>query len=133
MGSAFDGVFPAGADSWTSRRRASEGMPKTPNIIHRDTASELVEEKIKEEDETAVQPDILPIRNQAGGAIETAASRLSDSNHSSSPSPANSSSGFPPSGLQDLNSVEWSYLDPQGQVQGVSCLSQRSGHILSVV
>ncbi|KAF9040365.1 hypothetical protein BDZ89DRAFT_1156583 [Hymenopellis radicata] len=142
MGAGFDGgVFTGGGESWTARRRASEGAAKTPGILHRDPIGELQDAKIKEEDETPGQtsenldkplreannPTAVPYEtlSTAGQTsiqnIEPPVSHLplhNESNHSSSASPANSSVGFAPPGLTDLASIEWSYLDPLGNVQG---------------
>ncbi|KAK0208899.1 hypothetical protein DFS33DRAFT_1459466 [Desarmillaria ectypa] len=144
MGAGFDGVL-NGGDSWVARRRASEGLVKSGGGMTRDPGSEYQPDgkssEIKEEDESAAQatdrdphPDeLLPHSaddeaTAAAGAshsqtqiLDASVAQMSlgnDNRHSSSASPANSSAGYPPPGLADVSNVEWSYLDPQGQIQG---------------
>ncbi|PBL00440.1 hypothetical protein ARMGADRAFT_982585 [Armillaria gallica] len=144
MGGGFDGVL-NGGDSWVARRRASEGLGKSGGGTTRDPGGEFLPDgkssEIKEEDESATQatdPDPHPDGLFPHGAEDetTAAAGTShsqthnldasvaqmslgnDNGHSGSASPANSSTGYPPPGLTDVSNVEWSYLDPQGQVQG---------------
>ncbi|PBK76662.1 hypothetical protein ARMSODRAFT_948490 [Armillaria solidipes] len=144
MGGGFDGVL-NGGDSWVARRRASEGLGKSGGGTTRDPGGEFLPDgkssEIKEEDESVMQatdPDPHPDGLFPHGAEDetTAAAGIShsqtqnldasvaqmslgnDNGHSGSASPANSSAGYPPPGLADVSNVEWSYLDPQGQIQG---------------
>ncbi|KAG7450136.1 uncharacterized protein BT62DRAFT_961749 [Guyanagaster necrorhizus] len=144
MGAGFDGVL-NGGDSWVARRRASEGLAKSGGGTTRDPGGEYQPDgrssEIKEEDESpsqAMDSDPHPdgLHPHSAGDETTAAAGTSrsptqnldasvtqmslgnDNGHSSSASPANSSAGYPPPGLTDVSNVEWSYLDPQGQIQG---------------
>lgn len=138
--SAFDGVLDG---PWTAKRRASEGVPKPPTA-----QNPLVKAGIKEEEEEprsdpqanpgqsglSASPPPDPALTQgpnnptgnAGNAaatgnigrndsVQNGGSHNSHSNGQPTPDPITSG---PPPGLMDLTSVEWSYLDPQGQVQG---------------
>lgn len=128
----FDGVL-NGGESWVARRRASEGLlPKIPANSARDPGEESKELEIREEDEenhldSNPEPDPQlgskatnqlamqkPDKIESGAALDVPAT-LSVSN---SPASTSASVGLPP-GIVDLSSVEWSYLDPQGQVQGI--------------
>ncbi|KAJ3910413.1 hypothetical protein F5879DRAFT_929457 [Lentinula edodes] len=131
----FDGVL-NGGESWVARRRASEGLlPKIPANSARDPGEDSKELEIREEDEenhldSNPEPDPQrgskatdqlagglamqkPDKIESGAALDVPAT-LSVSN---SPASTSASIGLPP-GIVDLSSVEWSYLDPQGQVQG---------------
>lgn len=134
--SAFDGVLDG---SWTAKRRASEGIPKPAT-----SQNPLAEAGIKEEEEeyrlgpqlareqngfSASPPPDPAFRgpnNPTGDSSGVSAAenmRRNDSVQNGAsvltgqPTPDPITSG-PPPGLVDLASVEWSYLDPQGQIQG---------------
>ncbi|KAJ3983366.1 hypothetical protein F5890DRAFT_1442875 [Lentinula detonsa] len=132
----FDGVL-NGGDSWVARRRASEGLvPKAPANSARDPGEDHKELEIREEDEE-INPDSKPnpdpqlvpkdttqstssvIAMQKPDKIDSGVALDVPGTHSISSSPASTSAsiGLPP-GIVDLSSIEWSYLDPQGQVQG---------------
>jgi PERQ amino acid-rich with GYF domain-containing protein len=141
FGPSFDGVL-NGAESWTARRRATEGLPKLEAALSPQGTREEGERldgkaEIKEEDEqherpgaarddsSAVPPshqnhssDIPAVGVQAaernpGVSSVTSRAAPETSNH------LNMDLTWRPSpGVPDLASVEWSYLDPQGQVQG---------------
>ncbi|KAI0700406.1 hypothetical protein BC835DRAFT_1327310 [Cytidiella melzeri] len=146
LGSGFDGVL---SDSWSSRRRASEGLSKGSGRSG-DTGDPQDEPKavgIKEEDEDigatrleasnssggisashSDQPSDSPVTH-GGGLGQTASDTLSsginnlslDARAQNSPLVPSTTDGIlpgPPPGLADPTTMEWSYLDPQGNVQG---------------
>ncbi|KAF5375267.1 hypothetical protein D9758_000086 [Tetrapyrgos nigripes] len=133
----FDGVL-NGGDSWTARRKASESLVKTPGVSRDNGAEDSRNSDIREEDEenggslaakvdTQTHPDPVNTSNPNGsatqqfGSIEKGMAQLSvepNGAQSLSNSFNNSVPMGPPPGITDLASVEWSYLDPQGQVQG---------------
>ena len=130
---SFDGILNNG-ESWVARRRASETSLKSGNTPGRDVAkaSGIQEEK---EDNPGQKPE---------ADIEDRSPNLSSSPHVLSEEPhqsvvvSNAHEHFklpqdsqlsrneyvhepieaPPPGLLDLLSVEWSYKDPTGQIQG---------------
>lgn len=118
----FDGVL-NGGEAWMARRRASEGLLKGGTV--REPSGDDGDNsgmKIKEEDETAQEVDpgpaqlhieTLPTDSTEGqSGLENGTVQL----HLDTPVSTTVPTG-PPPGL-DLASIEWSYLDPQGQVQG---------------
>ncbi|OCH92679.1 hypothetical protein OBBRIDRAFT_750886 [Obba rivulosa] len=146
----FDGVL---SESWSARRRVSEGGTKPGGNGRADRdASEMNPDgksgEIKEEEEESPstsnnlggdstltsKPESSqdPSVDQGGAAGTTtegsvavaneAMSNLSSRNDSPQLSTEPETAGDPalsrPSGVTELASVEWSYLDPQGQVQG---------------
>jgi len=135
----FDGIL-NGGDSWTARRRASEGLVKGAGASRDGGGEDGRNPDIKEEDEennggggevkTSAQTQSDPVEAaktngtilQHPENIETGIAQLSvepTSQQSMSSSPASNPATLgPPPGITDLASVEWSYLDPQGQVQG---------------
>ncbi len=68
------------------------------------------------DDQTHAQPDAVDSR-MAGLSLNTRVQR-SSATPSLVSTPVDMASTGPPPGLIDINAVEWSYLDPQGQVQG---------------
>lgn len=132
---SFDGVL-NGGDSWISRRRASEGLVSkpVPNSA-RDSGEDPKELKIREEDEENNVNHQDPenglrdlqsrgIALQGPDNIDPGVSLDAPGVQSTTDSPASTSASLgPPPGILDLASVEWSYLDPQGQVQGICQLS----------
>ncbi|KAJ3767353.1 hypothetical protein FB446DRAFT_696431 [Lentinula raphanica] len=131
----FDGIL-NGGESWVARRRASEGLvAKAPANPARDPGEDSKELEIREEDEENImtskpRPD-PPLgsndKSQLLGGItmqkpdkpEPGATLDAPGIQSIANSPASTSAsiGLPP-GIVDPSTVEWSYLDPQGQVQG---------------
>ncbi|KAJ7655269.1 hypothetical protein DFH06DRAFT_496661 [Mycena polygramma] len=125
----FDGVL-NGGESWVSRRRASEA--KAVGNASRDAEARGPE--IREEDED-------PNPNSGGKSVPHEIPQATASPSPDPPPPApqpktgdrvsqspqvQNGSGLggsvvpngPPPGILDLASVQWSYLDPQGQLQG---------------
>ncbi|KAF5392406.1 hypothetical protein D9757_002183 [Collybiopsis confluens] len=135
----FDGVL-NGGDSWVARRRASEGIINQSGNSARDPGEDPKELEIKEEDEEN-HPGSQPKSNSqhhsihlqsslTGGIapdrpeiVESAITQMTidvpiHNAQSVTSSPASTSASIgPPPGI-DLAGVEWSYLDPQGHVQG---------------
>jgi hypothetical protein len=93
-----------GGDSWT-RKRASESLTKNGGSSRETGGEDMGGMEIKEEDE----------------AQESHSFSLQPNEPTTEPEKNHETSGQnigPPPGL-DLASVEWSYLDTQGQIQGV--------------
>ncbi|KAJ7124790.1 hypothetical protein C8R43DRAFT_34674 [Mycena crocata] len=131
----FDGVL-NGGESWVARRRASEAK-SIGNASREPDPHEGRGSEIREEDEDAN----IDSGGNSGG-IETphkipkataspsrdppsSAQPKVDDGATYSPHLQNgtdltgiAASNGPPPGIQDLASVQWSYLDPQGQLQG---------------
>ncbi|KAI0090042.1 hypothetical protein BDY19DRAFT_942078 [Irpex rosettiformis] len=149
MGSGFDGVL---SDSWSSRRRASEGLLKG-NGRHGEGGDPQDGSKaagIKEEEEEVGATQLEPADSSGGihdtrvdqvshnphvhgsGLGQTASNIISSGVSNLSLDPATQNAGNsplvppnmanispgPPPGLPDPSTMEWSYLDPQGQIQG---------------
>ncbi|KAK7041951.1 kinesin-like protein [Paramarasmius palmivorus] len=129
----FDGVL-NGGDSWVARRRASEGPMRTSNTAREPSGGE--ENEIREEEEE-IRPEAEPkveaqdrseppANTDAGGialqrpeAIDTGMAHLSLDNNAQSATNSPSVAGVgPPPGITDLANIEWSYVDPQGHIQG---------------
>jgi len=122
----FDGVLGGGGDTWTARRRASEGLSRTAS---RDDAMDAIEgagPDIREEDE--LNGHVHPEQNTGNSFqssdranshnVETGLSQLHlngavDSNPQAAPT-------------VDISNIDWSYLDPQGQTQGPYLLLSRT-------
>lgn len=144
FGPSFDGVL-NGPESWTSRRRATEGLSKAEAAISpqgdREDGERLdgKDSDIKEEDEDrleerldSAQNDVLVIpasqQDVSGDGSRLLDMQPVDRNSANSsiagrniPETSNTATmdlASAPPGIPDLASVEWSYLDPQGQVQG---------------
>lgn len=156
----FDGVL---SESWSSRRRAAEGLSKPggslatrsergANESHTEAngiqeekedqqhepdtkVTDLEKHEPPKEAEVQLQTDPGPVANGASSEVSADMGDLNDkmsnivledrSNEplddtvaSTGESPA---VGLPPE-LADLASVEWTYLDPQGQTQGESLI-----------
>ncbi|KAJ7139677.1 hypothetical protein C8R44DRAFT_309565 [Mycena epipterygia] len=120
----FDGVL-NGGESWVARRRASEaksvGSARDPDH-HEGRGPE-----IREEDEdasldsgsNAIHPEI-PQTASPSHDPPKAGEEASYSPHVQNGSDlvGTTAPNGPPPGIRDLASVQWSYLDPQGQLQG---------------
>lgn len=120
---------------WTSKRRAAENAAKSGGKVDREPEKSGTDEKISEvevslgtvaqTDQDAGpsvvagsgvgQPDVLQASSSMSSTNEPTLSRSAASADSISNSATPSG---PPPGL-DLGTVEWSYLDPQGQIQGI--------------
>ncbi|KAJ6574666.1 hypothetical protein B0H19DRAFT_1125145 [Mycena capillaripes] len=121
----FDGVL-NGGESWVARRRASEA--KSVGNAPRDAEGRGSE--IREEDEDAnagkatphetPQVTASPIQDPPTSSEPTAGEGASYSPHVQNGSDLSAPvvPNGPPPGILDLASVQWSYLDPQGQLQG---------------
>ncbi|KAH7914466.1 hypothetical protein BJ138DRAFT_1143807 [Hygrophoropsis aurantiaca] len=141
VGGGFDGVLNSG-DSWVARRRASEGVlksgggtgrdnePKGPEIKEEEEVIGLgtgqliskspASDKLPPDDNSDVPRQNMPLGSDSlnnGFSAMSLNANGQDLNTAPSPLFHPSVSG-PPPGLSDPASVEWSYLDPQGQVQG---------------
>lgn len=125
-------------DSWVARRRASEASLKSGAGPSRDgggdTPQDVKTSEIREEEE---DPNQLPIRNmrldeshqnsaigsQADGK-ESALPEVQGLGAHQSPgingttTPGSLGGSVSNAGTPDLAAVEWSYKDPQGQIQG---------------
>ncbi|TFK88525.1 hypothetical protein K466DRAFT_488754 [Polyporus arcularius HHB13444] len=123
----FEGVL---GETWTSRRRGtSEGTVKvgTGPSKDKDTDGENKGPDFKEEEEDALRASEHGRESSASSKVENGTIGANGVGHSNG-QPGGSSisgqgdsaggAGRPPPGLADLSNVEWSYLDPQGQLQG---------------
>lgn len=136
----FDGVL---SDVWAARRRAAEGAAKGgagPGKSDREGDGEGKDPDIKEEEEDALRASdharetsggsssvgqSVSGGEEAGKAVDQVNGQLggmSISGQADGPPPQGAAPNKPPPGLGNLSEVEWSYLDPQGQVQGGSLL-----------
>lgn len=115
----FEGVLSTSDSTWTGRRRASDAVYKAPS---REVAGDIADGMpLKEVDETRAPDPSL------ANSISTPAALPSDLNPAMGtsslhlqPNGTNHVQAAGPSpGITDIAAVEWSYLDPQGQVQGV--------------
>ena len=139
----FDGVL---SDTWSARRRASENVPKGGGKGDKETDGDSKGPNIKEEEE-----DVLRASEQAKDPSGGASNPVTGNRNLNGVEQVNEQLGNmsisgqqdgqplpnqPPPGIGDLASVDWSYLDPQGQIQGGSLLkfvlSPRSLHMLSL-
>ncbi|TFK36780.1 hypothetical protein BDQ12DRAFT_724615 [Crucibulum laeve] len=133
----FDGVLSSG-ESWVARRRASEASLKAGASARE--GGEHHEEKVireeKEEEEISgphptvkssrISPSpgsqqLQPDNQQSGDFSETVRGTNIEQfpgNNIAETLPGGLRNVGPPPGLQDLASIEWSYKDPSGQVQG---------------
>jgi PERQ amino acid-rich with GYF domain-containing protein len=145
FGPSFDGVL-NGGEAWVARRKSSDGAPKSGGA--QPTRSGSAEQEIKgldiheeeQEQEEPPQPmERVDSADDGGGdaagtkldlrSVEAAVVdlNLSDANasvqdQSTAPNFDHTSAPLsvdPPPGLPDMASMEWSYLDPQGHVQGI--------------
>ncbi|KAF8213572.1 hypothetical protein K438DRAFT_1661780 [Mycena galopus ATCC 62051] len=122
----FDGVL-NGGESWVARRRASEAKAVARDAEHHE-APNL---EIREEDEDANAdsggnhtPQEIP-KATASPPRDPPASSQPKTTGDGTPHVQNGSDpaapvvpNGPPPGFRDLAGVQWSYLDPQGQLQG---------------
>ncbi|KIL70552.1 hypothetical protein M378DRAFT_155483 [Amanita muscaria Koide BX008] len=133
--SNFDGVLNTGGESWGARRRASEVSLKGSVSMSRETSSENhsepkaneIREELEEEQSGADGTIGVPFGRRLDGQSRTQADSHEtgssehnidlQSNHSNQPAFTQTTNGLPLE-LQDLASVEWSYKDPTGQIQG---------------
>lgn len=121
----FDGVL---SDTWSARRRASENVPKGGGKGDKETDGDSKDTDIKEEEEEAIRAS-EQAREPSGGVngegtsngVEQVSGQLG--NMSISGQDEQPAQNQPPPGLADLSSIDWSYLDPQGQTQGRLLLS----------
>ncbi|KAJ7225976.1 hypothetical protein GGX14DRAFT_642192, partial [Mycena pura] len=123
----FDGVL-NGGESWVARRRASEAKAAANASRDSDTHEGRTSD-IREEDEdtslnaggSKVQQEKLKAKHSPSPDPPTTQSKPADT-VSYSPHAQNGTEPIvppgPPPGIQDPASVQWSYLDPQGQLQG---------------
>ncbi|KAI8983348.1 hypothetical protein BD414DRAFT_490651 [Trametes punicea] len=134
---AFDGVL---SETWSSRRRnadlnkAGNGQNKTEKEVDSETKGPDIKEQQEGtgrepqkngENAGGTSADANAVNGAGDATAATAAGRLdgqlaklsingqADNSASAAVEPSK-----PPPGLGDLSSVEWSYLDPQGNVQG---------------
>ena len=138
-----------GGDTWTVHRRASEVSLKSAITMSREASSDLQNDtrasNIREEQD-GFQGEIEKALDRGSGGLSTyqaeyVAGQNSGSahtdllnvnlraNHSENAvdySVSERVPSGPPPPLQDLASVEWSYKDPTGQVQGKARLSSHS-------
>ena len=119
VGSGFDGVLDG---SWTAKRRAAEGLAKSGN---RTDSKDVQDKGIKEEEEETqptVDPGANPPKENSNGAQQSNGSmQLNEEDTLTSQGvPSQDSAPSVPPGIAnpDPASIEWSYLDPQGQIQG---------------
>ncbi|THH30191.1 hypothetical protein EUX98_g4021 [Antrodiella citrinella] len=124
--SGFDGGVLDG--SWTSKRRAAEAAAaaKASGKVDREPEKNGCDVKTKEEQEepslngSVLNPSDSNLHNGSGGATanDPPPAQLdipTSTNSSAAASPVVPTG--PPPGI-DFAGIEWSYLDPQGQVQG---------------
>lgn len=111
----FDGVLAGGGESWTARRRASEGLSRAGMVASRDENGIDHGPDIREESEHDMQAahdgrnDIRGLQGSLGQL------HISDNSNYN----GNQYHGDPAPNLTvDLENVEWTYRDPQGQTQG---------------
>jgi PERQ amino acid-rich with GYF domain-containing protein len=154
----FDGVLNSG-DSWVARRRASESSLKAGVGTSRDQgdqldnkASEIQEEEedggqqhqsqehgeeksgVSQQHATSITGPSQSSNNVSlldGQTVATDMARLSIGANDSTVK--NITSNGPPPSIPDLASVEWSYKDPSGQIQGIyQSLSESSTFSFSI-
>ncbi|TFY79630.1 hypothetical protein EWM64_g4380 [Hericium alpestre] len=143
----FDGVLNVG-ESWTSRRKKSESGSKTGTYSRGDGEPEPYDKghEIREEEEEhstddgrGQNPSVRNALRASGVAAAMDNLSLKDGTHpggndvpvvgtlASGQNPGMTGGGrsgqvpdvtHPPPGIADLANIEWSYLDPQGQIQG---------------
>ncbi|KAI1786298.1 hypothetical protein LXA43DRAFT_1034392 [Ganoderma leucocontextum] len=107
----FDGVL---SDTWSARRRASENVPKGGGKGDKETDGDLKDPDIKEEEEDAIRASEQP--NVTSNGVEQVNGQIG--NMSISAQDGQPAPNQAPPGLADLSTIDWSYLDPQGQIQG---------------
>lgn len=127
----FDGVL-NGGESWVARRRASEA--KLVGNASRDPdhpdgrGSEIREEDEDANPDSGGKPTLHETRQITASPTQdppTTSEPQTGDGTSYSPHVQNGADlsgpvvpNGPPPGILDLASVQWSYLDPQGQLQG---------------
>lgn len=151
----IDGVL---SDSWSIRRRTSEGLLKAggrvgdPNENQDNPQATGIKEEEDEHmgtgqgdgeaangDEHGPQNEPPPESPLAGtgeaqanaDSVSAGVGKLSlntqgvemNARNIVSQIPVENTPAVPPPGIVDLSTVEWSYLDPQGQVQGTKLLT----------
>jgi PERQ amino acid-rich with GYF domain-containing protein len=121
----FDGVL-NGGESWVARRRASEAKAVARDTDHHEGRGS----EIREEDEDAnpdsgsnAIPQEIPQATASPSHDPPASTQPKTGDGSPHVQNGSDSVGSavpngPPPGIRDLASVQWSYLDPQGQLQG---------------
>ncbi|KAF9458750.1 hypothetical protein BDZ94DRAFT_1269950 [Collybia nuda] len=128
----FDGVLNNG-ESWVARRRASEASLKSSAGASRDPGDQVIDSKapeIQEEEEESSLTSRKGNRDESGSLSGGSAFKSdgaafqdnlnigADMSHSYNQPVYEQMSNGPPPGIPDLASIEWSYKDPQGQIQG---------------
>ncbi|KAI0719107.1 hypothetical protein C8T65DRAFT_706478 [Cerioporus squamosus] len=126
----FEGVL---GETWTSRRRGtSESIAKVGAALNKDkdTDGENKGPDFKEEEEDALHASEHRRDPSSSSKLENGAIGTNGVGHvngqpggpsisgQGDSAAGSSGAGRPPPGLADLSNVEWSYLDPQGQLQG---------------
>lgn len=130
----FEGVL-GGTESWMARRKAADGLIRRTEASSSDSRPEIKESDVpREEDEDSISRATAnsaeeskrepPAHNEPVVANTTRSqpqdqATLSQNmgNLSLSSTPSEPPTGSSPA-LPDLASIEWSYLDPQGNIQG---------------
>lgn len=134
--SGFDGVLSGSGEGWLARRKASESKQLDPGDTSAEKKPSAVEDSIARIDEGGFKPN----GNHSSSTTEHGSSisdpsqmtqagnhglsngvrdlSLQETNGTSAISAVEGSSSPSAQDSVDLASVEWSYLDPQGQVQG---------------
>ncbi|KAI0651428.1 hypothetical protein C8Q79DRAFT_899047 [Trametes meyenii] len=135
----FDGVL---NETWSSRRRNAE-LAKSgngQNKLDKEGGGDGRGPDIKEQEEDALHASGAQKNDESSGGTSTGAatanggggensnpatsqlngqlSKLSINGQQDNPPATATNQSEPPPGLVDLSNVEWSYLDPQGNVQG---------------
>ncbi|KAJ6519369.1 hypothetical protein C8R45DRAFT_951225 [Mycena sanguinolenta] len=124
----FDGVL-NGGESWVARRRASEAKAVARDADHHDGPNLEIREEDEDTNANAdsggiAAPKEIPQATATASPPRDppAASqpKIGDgaTHQNGSDAPATVVPNGPPPGIRDLASVQWSYLDPQGQLQG---------------
>ncbi|KAF8634404.1 hypothetical protein AX15_000856 [Amanita polypyramis BW_CC] len=138
--SNFDGIL-SSSDSWSVRRRTSEASLKSAVTMSREASNDLQNEarayEIREgkerdnfdngvgkildqglEVQAAPQTDYEGTHNLALAETELPTDHSSINAVDYNKAGISRAPSGPPPGLQDLATVEWSYKDPTGQIQG---------------
>ncbi|KAI0666236.1 hypothetical protein C8Q78DRAFT_1109225 [Trametes maxima] len=135
----FDGVL---NETWSSRRRNAElaKAANGQNKLDKEGGGDGRGPDIKEQEEDALHASSAQKNGESTGVVSPEAvtanggdnvssntatnqlngqpSKLSINGQQDNPPAAATNPNEPPPGLVDLSNVEWSYLDPQGNVQG---------------
>ncbi|TBU26370.1 hypothetical protein BD311DRAFT_726243 [Dichomitus squalens] len=121
----FDGVL---SETWSARRRTSENVPKVGGKSDKETDGDSKDPDIKEEEEDALGASDQA-KDPSGGTshavngngnpngIERVNEQLGNVSISGQQD-GQPQSNQPNPAIGDLSAIEWSYLDPQGNIQG---------------